>query len=149
MGATATGTEAAPATRLMLPGAGFLVGAWAIIPPYIGPKLNVTQRVEIADHVVPGVLVLALSVDALVAGSKPRASTFMFLAGLGVVLAGLWMTATHVPLVPQMLRDEAEVGAVVYHSSPGLAVLALGAAWAFAFRAEPDDGGGEAAQTDR
>ena len=139
MAPTGTDERAAGATRLMLPGAGLLVGAWAVIPPYMGPKLNVAQRVEIADHVVPGLLVIGLSLVALVVGSRPRASAFMYLAGLGVVLAGLWMTATHAPLVPQVARDQADVVAVLYHSSPGLAVLALGAAWALGHRIDPEE----------
>jgi hypothetical protein len=51
------------------------------------------------------------------------------IAGLGVLLAGFWMTATHIPLVAQTTRDEVAAGAAIYHTLPGLAVAALGAVW--------------------
>lgn len=123
-------------------GLGLLIGGWALIPPYSGPALDTAQRVEIADHVVPGIFVLATSIGSLVVGRRRATGALAFLAGLGIILAGVWMTATHVPLVLQAARQEAPWGATVYHSLPGLAVLGLGAAWAYAFRdalVEPDE----------
>ena len=119
--------------RSALPALGIAAGAWALLPPYSGPYLATSNRVEVADHVVPGVLLLVVSVTGLLMARRPQGpGEFLFVAGLAVVLAGIWMTATHVPLVLQAARDEAPVGAVVYHTLPGLAVLALGVVWASA-----------------
>jgi hypothetical protein len=63
----------------------------------------------------------------------------MLLAGLAVLLAGIWMVATHVPLVLQATRDEAPVGAVVYHSLPGVVVALVGSVWAGAHWSEIPD----------
>ena len=127
--------EARITRRLAL--AGLVVGAWAILPPYSGPALNTSSRVEVADHVVPGVVVLLVSAATLaIARGGPRPGTLPFVLGLVVLLAGIWMTATHVPLVGQALReatrDQAPAGAVAYHTVPGLAVVALGVVWAAA-----------------
>lgn len=108
---------------------GLVLGAWAVLPPYIGPALATEARVEIADHVIPAVVVLALSLAALAAGRRAE-GTVMFAAGLTVALAGLWMFLTHVPLLAQAFRSEAPMSAAVWHSLPGLAVTALGGAWA-------------------
>lgn len=123
----------------MFAGAGVLVGAWALLPPYIGPGLNTLDRVEFADHVVPGVAVLVVSLAAMALARRGADST-RFAAGLGVVLAGFWMTATHAPLVLQGVRGQAPWGATIYHTLPGLAVLALGIAWAATYRSEPAAG---------
>lgn len=135
------GASAPPGARVaalpMLVGAGLLVGAWALLPPYSGPPLNTSDRVEFADHVVPGVIVIAVSALALLLARRANASTWLFPAGLVIVLAGFWMTATHLPLVLQATRAEAPWGATVYHSLPGLAVLVLGAVWAATYHA-PD-----------
>ncbi len=123
----------------MLAGAGFLVGAWSLLPPYRGPVLNTADRVEFADHVVPGVVVIAVSALALVLGlvlARRATTDLLFPAGLVIVLAGFWMTATHLPLVLQATRSEAPWGATIHHSLPGLAVLVLGVVWAATYRTE-------------
>lgn len=117
----------------MLAGLGFLVGCWALLPPYTGPALNTSDRVEFIDHVVPSIVIIAISALAFLFARR-GATAVLFPAGLGIFLAGFWMTATHAPLVLQATRQEAPWGATIYHSLPGLAVLALGAAWAFTFR---------------
>ncbi len=117
----------------MLAGAGVLVGAWALLPPYTGPALNTAARVEFADHVVPGVLVLAISIVSLLMARRDNADRLLFGAGLGVVLAGFWMVATHLPLVLQATRQEAPWGATLYHSAPGVAVLVFGVVWALTY----------------
>lgn len=136
--ASASGPGSLRAAALpMLAGLGLLVGCWALLPPYTGPALNTSARVEFVDHVVPGVVVVAISALALLFARRAGAATVLFPAGLGIFLAGFWMTATHVPLVLQAARDQAPWGATIYHSLPGLAVLALGSFWAFTYRTPP------------
>lgn len=118
----------------MLAGAGLLAGGWALLPPYTGPALNTADSVEFADHVVPGVAVLAISVGGFLLARRGAGASLLFAAGLAVALAGFWMTATHFPLVLQATRAEAPWGATIYHSLPGLAVLALGLVWAATYR---------------
>lgn len=117
--------------RSALPVIGLVIGLWAVLPPYTGPELATEMRVEIADHVVPSILVLILSVVTL-AMQRRRAvvGSFFLLAGLGVLLAGFWMVATHVPLVAQARRGEVTGGVAAYHTAPGVAVTLLGVAWA-------------------
>ncbi|MGH9184100.1 MAG: hypothetical protein ACRDZ9_09920 [Acidimicrobiales bacterium] len=111
--------------------AGLVVGVWAVLPPFSGPELNTELRVEVADHAVPGALVLLVSLAAVALVPRlARPASALLVAGLVVFLAGFWMVATHVPLVAQALGDEAPVGATVYHALPGVAVAVLGAVWA-------------------
>lgn len=137
MSAHDAGADTPMAVVRRLAGAGSLVGAWALLPPYTGPVLNTSARVEFADHVVPGIVVVVISILALFVGRRGEGHLLLFVAGLGVVLAGLWMSATHLPLVVQATRGEAPWGATVYHGLPGLAVLVLGVTWAITYRAEP------------
>lgn len=109
---------------------GLLVGVVATLPHLVGPRLDTASGVEVVDHVVPGVIVLATSAAVVAAGRFVRISgTAILGAGLTVVLAGLWMTATHVPLVAQAARHEAPWGATAYHCATAAAVLAVGLVW--------------------
>lgn len=119
-----------------IPLAGVAVAAWSSLPPYAGPALVLDPTVEVVDHVLPAVVVLAVSVVALALRRRATAAP-MFAAGLLVVLAGFWMTVTHVPLVAQATRGEVSWAAATWHSVPGLAVLALGAVWAVRLGKEP------------
>lgn len=126
-----------PARGAVLPTTGLVLGIWSVLPPYVGPALNVARRVEIADHVVPGVVVILVSTWMLLRARRGTAGgTAMLVAGLAVLLAGVWMIATHAPLILQAMRDEAPVGSVVYHSLPGAVVALLGAAWSGSHWAE-------------
>lgn len=120
--------------RDALPFLGLAAAVWALLPPYSGPELNTEMRVEIADHVVPSILMIVLSLVALLlrrrAGARSPAGSFMLLAGLGILLAGFWMVATHVPLVAQARRGEVLGGTAAYHTAPGVAVMLLGLVWA-------------------
>lgn len=114
----------------MLPVLGLLAAAWALIPPYSGPEINTAMRVEVADHVVPAIVLVAVSLWALVVvRARTEPGSALLVAGLVVLLAGLWMTATHVPLIRQARQDVVSNAAAAYHSAPGLAVLLLGLVW--------------------
>lgn len=120
---------------------GVIVGACAMLPPYVGPRLATAHRVEVADHLVPGLVILAVSVIVLAASRRgPVPGTPMLLAGLLVVLAGLWMTSTHVPLVSQAARHEAPWGTTIYHSAMAVMVLAFGLVWTKASWAAAEGG---------
>ena len=107
------------------------MAAWAALPPYAGPALNTARRVEVADHVVPAVgVAIASLLGTAVAKRGARAASAIFGLGLVVVLGGLWMTLTHVPLVGQAARGEAPWGATAYHGAPGLGVVLYGLLWA-------------------
>ncbi|MCA1691187.1 MAG: hypothetical protein LC733_02910 [Actinobacteria bacterium] len=118
--------------RRWLPLMGLVVGVWGMLPRYVSPELNTSDRVEFADHVVPGILVVAVSlVMLLMRGRKAENGQSMLplLAGMAVLLAGFWMMATHLPLVAQALRDEAPWTGTIYHTSSSLAVFGLGLLW--------------------
>ncbi len=106
--------------------AGLVAGLWAFVPYFSGPELNVAPRVEVADHLIPGIVVLTACSATLVLRLR---DTMLLIAGMAVALAGFWMTATHLPLVLQAKNGEAAWGAALYHSLPGLAVLAVGVVW--------------------
>lgn len=115
---------------LALPLVGLLIGVWAIIPPYIGPHLNTRARAEVADHIVPGVIVLAVALAALLVGRRlPKPEVPMLFAGGIVFLAGFWMVATHWPLVSDARRHLVPTGALVWHSVPSLALALFGLVW--------------------
>ena len=120
----------APDVRRWLPVMGLVVGVWAMLPKFVTPPLNTADRVEFADHVVPGLVVVAVSAAVLAlrrgAGSL---GLVPFFAGAVVLLAGFWMVATHVPLVAQAFRDEAPWAGTVYHTAAAVAVFGLGLLW--------------------
>lgn len=109
-----------------------VLGAYSILPPYLGPplglELNVTAKLEVVDHVVPGVLVAVCAglAAALIRRDGAAEASIPVLALTGLcLLAGLWQLATHVPLVFQAGEPQSPWGSVVLHSSPGPLILAL------------------------
>ncbi len=126
--------------RRTLPVAGLIIGAWSVLPAYTGPSLATETRVEVADHVVPGVVLIVLSVTLVaLERRRPASPTWRLVAGFAVLLSGIWMTATHVPLVAQAMRGEVSAAATAYHTVPGLVVLALGLMWVGAHWEETSD----------
>lgn len=124
-------------TRDQYPIAGVAIGVWAFLPKVAGPALNTADRVEFADHVVPAIVIVLASVTSFaVVRRSAQPGTALFVAGLLVALSGLWMTATHFPLLVQAFRDEVDWGAALFHSLPGLAVLTLGTLWSVRFWSE-------------
>lgn len=129
-------TRAIPtARRQWLAVNGIVVGLWAALPAVVSPELNVAESKEIADHLIPAIVVVALSVASLVLARRGTISGMvMFVAGLAVCLAGLWMVATHVPLVAQAARhDGVSWEAAVWHSASAVAVALLGILWVMVY----------------
>jgi hypothetical protein len=120
--------------------AGLFVAVWASLPRWSGPKLNVASSTEVVDHVIPAILVLLCSLLAINAGRRAKGpGGTRFLAGMGVLLAGLWMMATHLPLVAEARRGDAPWVATIYHTSAALAVFGLGLLWATVTWSEAGD----------
>jgi len=122
---------------------GLVIGVWAVLPPYVTAfgDLHVESRVEVADHVVPGVIVLAFSGLAYLVLSSELA---LFTGGAVITLAGFWMVATHVGLISQVRNDIVPLSALLWHGLPGVAVIVLGLVWAIRFwgseaEAEPQE----------
>ena len=125
--------DRSPAARALpvLPLLGVVVGVWGSLPRFVDSGLLTEDRVEVVDHVVPGVVVIVVSlISVAVARRSAKPGPVLFVAGLVVLLAGLFMVATHVPLVMQATRDEAPWGGTVFHTSAALAVFGLGLLWA-------------------
>lgn len=118
---------------------GLVMSVWALLPPYSGPGLNTETRVEVADHVIPSLVLIVASMTVLVS-SRRRAITGALSLGSGflVALAGLWMVATHLPLLAQAANGTNAVtwSAAIYHFAPSLAVLVLGLVWVGAYWSE-------------
>lgn len=108
-----------------------LVGlaAWAIAVPWlaaaVGLELDVAARLEIADHVIPGLVMLAGAALLAIRGSPPGSTAWLG-AGAVAFLTGLWITATHVPLIPDAVEGVAPWGAALLHLSAGPPILVLG-----------------------
>jgi len=134
------GAGQGPDLARILPLAGLLVAFWASLPQWSGPKLNVAASAEVVDHIIPAVFVVLASVVAIQAGRRTQGpGALRLMAGMVVVLAGLWMVATHLPLVAQATRDEAPWPATIYHTSSALAVFGLGLLWSAVTWAEAGD----------
>jgi len=105
-------------------GALAVAAVWAMAVPWIaralGQTLDVTTRLEVIDHVVPGAAVLVCCALAGAAGEFVRLSA----AGVAL-LAGLWITATHVTLVSEAADGITPWGAALLHLSAGPPVLLL------------------------
>jgi hypothetical protein len=127
--------------------AGLVVALWASLPKYSGPKLNTAPGKEVADHVIPAVLVAVVCLIGLyVVRRSPRPGPTLFVCGATVFLAGLWMMATHLPLVAQAMRGDAPWPASIYHSSAAFAVFGLGLLWSATYWSEAGGEPGPQAQ---
>jgi len=127
----------------LLPLVGLPVALWASLPQYSGPAINTSATAEVVDHIVPAVLILLCSLAAIAVSRRPQGpGAVRFIAGMGVLLAGLWMVATHFPLLTQTMRggpEAASWAATTYHISSALAVFGLGLLWSTVTWSEADD----------
>ena len=125
-----------------LPLLGLLVGLWAIIPPYVVVfgALQVDATVEVVDHVVPGVAVIAMAaLAALLLRTAEPSQLLLLVAGGVIALAGFWMLSTHAGLISQARQGIVPGGAVLWHGLPGIAVFVLGGLWSARFWSTADD----------
>lgn len=109
-----------------------IVGMLSVLPPYLGPavglELDVRAKVEVVDHVVPGVVVAVCGIlGALLARRDEEIADGA--AALGLIglcfLAGLWQAVTHVPLVLDAGGPATPWDAVLLHSIAGPVIVAL------------------------
>jgi hypothetical protein len=118
------------------------IGAWTVVVPYLGRALgldvNVSAIVEVVDHVIPGLLVVAAALYLRRLARRRRlAGQPAALLGSGLAfLAGFWVFATHVPLLADASRSDLPWEAAIWHSIAGLPVAGL-ACW-FVVRSIPD-----------
>ena len=94
----------------------------------LGLELDVPTRLEIVDHVVPGVIVLGCCAVLTHPATAAPLKGLLPLTVLGLAsLAGFWITATHAVLVPEAIDGVAPWGAALLHLSAGppVTVLAL------------------------
>jgi ABC-type uncharacterized transport system permease subunit len=109
------------------------LGGLSMLPPYVGPPLglglDVRASVEVVDHVLAGaVVVLCAGLAALFVDRRARAQvpfTGLVLYS-SAFLAGLFQTATHVPLLLEA-GGSSPWGAVLLHSAlaPVITAIAL------------------------
>jgi hypothetical protein len=106
-----------------LAGALLVLGCLGTVAPYAGRALGLVVDtraiVEVLDHVVPGALVMAVGGYGTLRGRLPLPVALL------ATLAGFWMAATHLPLLAQVGDGRAELGAALFHSLPGIGVLAV------------------------
>ncbi len=110
-----------------------VIGALSAVPPYLGPAIglelgHIDASVEVVDHVVPG-LVTFLAAGAsflLLRAGRIRVDSLVLAIAVAVcMLAGVWETSSHIPLILDGGRPETPWGAVILHSTLGPVVAAL------------------------
>ena len=104
-----------------------MAGAWATAVPYfaeaVGLTLDVAARVEVVDHVIPGVVVMACA--AALATGRAADGVFALSAAGAAFLAGFWITTTHVPLLFDIGDAGTTWGPALLHFSAGPPVAAV------------------------
>lgn len=89
--------------------------------PYSGEAFGlvvpVEPKVEIVDHVLPAAVVLVAALVNLYAGKTTLGGV------LTIALAGLWITATHAPLLIDAGAGNVGWAAALWHSLPGIAIF--------------------------
>lgn len=119
----------------MVRGLGILaiLGLLAILPPYLGPEIGlelqgIASSVEVVDHVVPGILIFLAAGGSFLlvrAGRLAPDSLVLATAVALSMLAGVWQTSSHIPLVLDGGRPESPWGAVIFHSALGPVITGL------------------------
>jgi hypothetical protein len=110
-----------------------ILGAWSVLPPYIGPglgmELDVSDSVEFVDHAIPGALVVVSGIVSAMVVREGGAGSLADVIALGVCcLAGFRQTATHFSLWLDAGDPARPWDAVILHATAGPAIAIL-AAW--------------------
>ncbi|MDQ3612487.1 MAG: hypothetical protein M4D85_12960 [Actinomycetota bacterium] len=125
-------------TRWAIALAGLAV--WAAVVPWlaraVGLELDVATRLEIVDHVVPAVVMLAGAAMLATRAGAPGGRVWLGAGGIAF-LTGLWITATHLPLIPDAFDSLAPWGVALLHLSTGPPILVCGL-W-MVLRTRPSD----------
>lgn len=115
-----------------------VAAAAAAAAPYVatavGLEVNTRSVVEVVDHVVPGAVVILVGVFAAVTARLPLPAATLAL------LAGLWMTLTHIPLIADARSGVVGWGPALVHSLPAIAVLVVAGAATVSWAADGDAG---------
>lgn len=106
------------------------LAVWAIAVPWLaralGLEVDVPTRIEVIDHVVPGVVVLACAAVLARRNDRDRTAALHRLVGCTIAaLAGLWISATHGVLVPEALDGVTGWGPALLHLSAGPPIVLL------------------------
>ena len=107
-----------------------IVAGVSVLPPFIGPaigaELDVSDDLEIVDHLVPGVIAVLGAIYALHLQRSGRGAGTLALAGVALAaLGGLWEVATHLSLVLDAGEAGKPAGTVALHAAPGFALTGL------------------------
>ena len=106
-------------------------GAWMAIVPWLGRLLgldvDVATRVEVVDHVIPGVVaaVAGLYLTRTAAGRPLASDRAAPAVAVTALLAGLWAFATHAPLLLDAARGDQPWAAAIWHSVAALPILVI------------------------
>lgn len=123
-GRRARGSHPVALSALLIP-----LAVWLALVPSVAPALGYTLDldpvVEVVDHVVPGVVILVVIAAALLLRARPSAPYAFAIGAALSLLAGLWATATHVPLLAQAQQGLVTWGAATFHSVPGVVVMVV------------------------
>lgn len=111
---------------------GLVASIWVSLPPFLGPSVAVDRFTEIVDHPLPAIVVFV--VVAMAAARREVVDEAWFANGIVILLAGMFVTGTHIPLVGVAMDGGVSWIAAVHHSLPGVVVLATGATWAWLHR---------------
>ena len=119
-----------------------LLGLWSAVVPFLatalGLDLEVSTSVEIVDHVLPGLAVTPCAAGGLAEtrlGLRPATTTFTLPAIC--ILAGVWITVSHAPLLVDAAEGTEPWGTSILHlvSGPAVAIVAF-ALFADSYRQE-------------
>src|SRR5436190_6325485 len=102
------------------------IAAWTIAVPYVGRAIGlvvaVPARVEVVDHVIPGVVVLAagLYLHRIARRHALAGERFALLLAGVCFLAGFWVLVTHLPLIGDAATADQPWDAALWHSITGV-----------------------------
>ena len=120
------------ASPLPLLAVALVVGLYAMAPGVYLGGLHVKPGAEIVDHVVPGLVVIAMVAVGVFRGV--RSIAVMVCAGTIVLMAGSFMVLTHIGLFRQWVNGEVPGGEAAYHCSTAALVFVVGLTWVWRYR---------------